>query len=501
MKKRWYFLIAIVVVIVALVVYSASGDDTSVEVTAIVESGDFDIVVSTTGELQAMNSTDIRGPEDLRDARVHSVKIVDLVPEGTIVHAGDYVATLDRSEATERLQNQADEIEADEATYRQTILDTTMTLLDYRNNIKDLEYALEEKQIILDQSQYEPPATIRQAEMNLDKAKRAYEQSVANYSLKLEQASAQIRKAEIRLEREYKEKEDLLRVLDQFDIYAPQPGMVIYKKEWGGAKRKVGSSINPWDPVVATLPDLTTMISKTYINEIDISKLSVGQEVTVGIDAFPDSEYTGKVVEVANVGEQLSTSDAKVFEVVIQLNETDTTLRPSMTTVNEILTGTYEDIIYIPLESVHSTDSMSYVLKTKGKVRQIVDLGQANENYIIVVEGLEAEDEIFLTIPEGSDDWNYEGWEIFEKVKQRRIEDAARKKEESAKRRLEMEEEMKRRDEMKKFNIENLPEEQKKKIQEMMKSGGGSIQMMQGGSSGRKPVVRAGRATTAGVQS
>ncbi|MBT7094649.1 MAG: hypothetical protein HN936_15480, partial [Bacteroidetes bacterium] len=175
--------------------------------------------------------------------------------------------------------------------------------------------------------------------------------------------------------------------------------------------------------------------------------------------------------------------------------------RPSMTTVNEILTGTYEDIIYIPLESVHSTDSMSYVLKTKGKVRQIVDLGQANENYIIVVEGLEAEDEIFLTIPEGSDDWNYEGWEIFEKVKQRRIEDAARKKEESAKRRLEMEEEMKRRDEMKKFNIENLPEEQKKKIQEMMKSGGGSIQMMQGGSSGRKPVVRAGRATTAGVQS
>ncbi|MEA1878152.1 MAG: HlyD family efflux transporter periplasmic adaptor subunit [Bacteroidota bacterium] len=472
MKKRYYYGAAILVIIVAIIIYSASGDDSAVEVSTLVERGEFNVVVSTTGELQALNSTDIRGPENLREVRVHSVKIVDLIPEGTIVKAGEYVATLDRSEATQRLQSQADELISDEAAYNQTLLDTTITLLDIRNKIKDLEYGLEEKEIVLSQSQFEPPATIRQAEMNLDKAKRALEQSKINYMLKEEQTKSQVRRAKGRLDEEYREREKLLKALEGFEIYAPQSGMVIYKKEWGGAKRKVGSSINAWDPVVATLPDLTTMISKTYVNEIDISKLAAGQTVLVGVDAFPDREYTGVVIEVANVGEQLSTSDAKVFEVIVQLNETDSILRPSMTTVNEVLTGTYKDVIFIPLESVHSTDSMSYVIKAKNKIRQIVDLGKANENYIIVSEGLEAGEEVLLTIPLGSEDWEYSGWDIFEKVKLRRIEEEKRKKEEAAQRREQMEKEMKQREDMKKFNMDNLPADQRKRVQQMMKSGG-----------------------------
>lgn len=484
MKKRWYFVIAVVVVVTAIIIYSTSGKDSVVEVTAVVERGDFDVVVSTTGELQALNSTDIRGPEDLREVRVHNVKIVDLIPEGTVVKAGDYVATLDRSEATQRLQSQADELISDEANYNQTLLDTTITLLENRNRIKDLEYALEERQIILDQSQYEPPATIRQAEMNLDKAKRAYEQALANYKLKEEQTKSQVRRAKNRLDDEYKERAQLMKALEGFEIFAPQPGMVIYKRERGGAKRKVGSSISAWDPVVATLPDLTVMISKTYVNEIDISKVDIGQGVKVGVDAFPDREYTGTVMEVANVGEQLSTSDAKVFEVVIRINESDSILRPAMTTVNEILTGTYEDVVFIPLESVHSTDSMSYVLKVKNKKRQIVDLGKANENFIIVKEGLDEGEEVYLTIPEGSEEWDYSGWDIFDKLKQRKIEEDRIKKEESAQRRKQMENELKQREEMKKFNMENLPADQRKKLQQMMQKNGSGMQAKRGGSQG-----------------
>ena len=469
MKKRWIWGIPTLVIIIAIIIYSSSGKEASVEITSTVKFGEFEVIVSTTGELQALNSVEIKGPENLREARVHSVKIVDLVPEGTVVKAGDYVATLDRTEATDRLQSQDDEIEADEASYRQTILDTTMQLRDYRNTIKDLEYSLEEKQIILDQSQYEPPATIRQAEMNLDKAKRAYEQAVSNYSLRKEQAEAQIRKAELRLQREYQQRADLMRVLDQFEIYAPQPGMVIYKKEWGGAKRKVGSSINPWDPVVATLPDLSIMISKTYINEIDISKIKNGQSVKLGVDAFPEREYTGVIIDVANVGEQLPNSDAKVFEVSIQLNETDTTLRPAMTTVNQVLTNKYKEVLFLPLEAIHNTDSMSYVILVDEKRRQIVDLGESNANSIIVTEGLEEGDDVYMTIPEGSEDWEIDGWDIYEKVKARRIEEEKRKREEGERMRQLREEQ----DKMKGFDLENLPQEQRQRIEQMMRSGGG----------------------------
>ncbi len=69
--------------------------------------------------------------------------------------------------------------------------------------------------------------------------------------------------------------------------------MVIYKRDRSGAKRKVGSSISPWDNVVATLPDMSTMISKTYVNEIDVSKVKTEQQVDILVDAFPGEEIYG----------------------------------------------------------------------------------------------------------------------------------------------------------------------------------------------------------------
>ena len=66
--------------------------------------------------------------------------------------------------------------------------------------------------------------------------------------------------------------------------------MVIYARNWNG-KKEPGARISAWDPIVAELPDLSDMISKTYVNEVDISKVRVGQEVDIKVDAFPDKKY------------------------------------------------------------------------------------------------------------------------------------------------------------------------------------------------------------------
>ena len=72
---------------------------------------------------------------------------------------------------------------------------------------------------------------------------------------------------------------NLQEFLAQFTIKAPSPGMVIYKKEFNGAKRKTGSTVNPFDRIIATLPDLSTMISKMYVSEIEVNKVKNGQKV------------------------------------------------------------------------------------------------------------------------------------------------------------------------------------------------------------------------------
>ena len=198
--------------------------------------------------------------------------------------------------------------------------------------------------------------------------------------------------------------------------------------DWSGEKRTAGTEINTWDLAVATLPDLSTMVSMTYVNEIDISKLKTGQQVRVGVDAFPEKEFTGEVVEVANIGQQLPNTDAKVFEVRIELNERDTILRPSMTTSNHVITEVLDSVLFIPLESVHANDSLTYVYTRNGK-KQVVVLGPSNENFIVVDMGLEKGDRLYLSMPENPETFAYTGLALKEEIDRRKAEEERLRKE------------------------------------------------------------------------
>lgn len=384
----------------------------------------FEISVMVTGELQALNVTEIQGPSELRSRslRIRNVKIQELITEGSVVDSGDWVATLDRSEADNQLKDIMDEIERLESVYLRARLDTTIELRSLRDNLINLRFAVEEAKITLEQSKYEPPATIRQAEINLEKAERAYAQTQMNYKLKVQESKANVREVQINLDRAKRRQVDMLAVLKKFDITAPSPGMVIYQRDWDGTKRTAGTEINPWDLTIATLPDMSTMISKTYVNEIDISKIKSGQEVRIGVDAFPERKYTGAVFEVANIGEQLPNTDAKVFEVRIELNEKDTILRPSMTTSNQIVTKVYDEVLYLPLEAVRTNDSITFVY-THNKERQVVVVGESNENSIIIEQGLEEGDMVYLSTPKEPELFTFTGTELIDVIKQREEEE------------------------------------------------------------------------------
>lgn len=423
MKKP--LIITAIVVIVAtlfLIVINrmANKEDPSI-LYAEVKHGIFEIIVTTTGELQAENSTEIRAPESLasKNQRFRDIKIQNLIPEGTVVKEGDYVATLDRTEADNTLKDDLSRLDVMMNDHQTKMLDTTLQLADLRNNLNNLKFNMEEAEIALEQSKYEPPTTIRQNTMNLEKANRTYLQAQKSYELKTRQIEASMRRVNEELRRQREKIAEMESLLKDFVIVAPAPGMIIYKKEWGGAKRKVGSTISPFDPVVATLPDLSSFISKTYVNEIDISKVKRGQKVRVSVDAFPDKSYTGEVISVANIGEQLPNTDAKVFEVVMKLNESDPILRPSMTTGNQIVTNTFPDVVFIPLECVYATpDSIPYVYTKNGK-KQIIVLGESNENQIIVEQGLEPGTMLHLTQPENPEELSFVGEELKEVVKER----------------------------------------------------------------------------------
>jgi HlyD family secretion protein len=89
---------------------------------------------------------------------------------------------------------------------------------------------------------------------------------------------------------------------------------------------------------------------------------------------------------------------------LVEIEGTDATLRPSMTTSNRIIAQVLSDVMFIPLESLHTqNDSITYVFKKDGIniLKQEVILGETNSNEAVVIAGLQPDEKIFLSLPAG----------------------------------------------------------------------------------------------------
>lgn len=407
-RNRWFLGAVGALLVVVLGGWLMSGGPVSAESALVgsVERGEFVVGVTTSGELRAQKFVQITGPANAQQAEVYQMKIASIVPEGTTVKAGEMVAELDRSTIASKIAEVSLALQKAQAVHEQAMLDSTLNLSKAREEMRNMELVLEEKKLAQEQARYEAPTIKRQAEIDLERADRALAQAKVDYRTKTEQARAKMREVGADLERQRNKLGVVQEVMQGFTIRAPSPGMVIYVKEWNGKKRAAGSQVSAWDPGVATLPDLSVMESVTYVNEIDVRKISVGQTARITLDSDPTKELIGKVTGVANMGEQRPNADAKVFEVKLEIEGSDTTLRPGMTTGNTIQTFRAANALSVSLEALSSEAGIPLVFLQDGGrvVKQEVETGAMNDDAVVIVAGLEEGDRVLLVPPKNRDE-------------------------------------------------------------------------------------------------
>ena len=401
MKKRILFISIGIIALLIIVLVAFRKKSPEKELYTTVKKGNFEVIVTTTGELRAKNETEINIPSELRSLGIYQIKITDLIPEGTIIKQGDYVASLDKTEIMTKLNESNLNVQKWQSELKQAQLDTTLTLRTARDEMLNQKYLVEQKKLEKEQSKFEAPAILRNAEIEYEKAQRNYEQQLENYKTKVAQAKTKVAIIQADLSKAQNQLDGFMNIMNQLSIMAPQGGMLIYAKDWDGKKRVVGSSISPWDPTVATLPDLAVMEVVTYISEVDIQKIKVDFDVEIGLDSDPSKKLKGKINSVASIGEQKPNSDAKVFEVVIDVLTPDTTLKPSMTTSCKILCANLKDVIYAPIESVQRAGNIYYVyVSGQGKTyKQEVKTGVSNETDIFITDGVTENMKLLLSTP------------------------------------------------------------------------------------------------------
>ncbi|HZH71305.1 MAG TPA: efflux RND transporter periplasmic adaptor subunit, partial [Mariniphaga sp.] len=190
--------------------------------------------------------------------------------------------------------------------------------------------------------------------------------------------------------------------LDAATIKAPRNGMVMYARNRYRRKIRVGDNVSQWNPAIASLPDLSVLISETFVEEIQITKLQEGDSVSITVDAIPGKVYSGKVSKIANIGQELSGFDSKVFGVTIDIYNSDPALRPAMTSNNNIFINNMRDVLTIPRDGLFAENGKNFVyLKKAGVVyKQPVTIGFENETDYVITSGLKEDDKILLNLPD-----------------------------------------------------------------------------------------------------
>lgn len=371
---------------------------------AVVKRSDFTIPVLATGELKAKNSKSVRGPFEMQSVNVYETTISQIIPEGTQVKKGDFVAQLDQTPLATKISEVKNELDKVQTQLEQALIDTTIELRNLREQIKDLEFTIQEKRIQMELNRFEPQAILRQNQLDLEKAERDLNKNISSFKLSQEKAEAKIREILTNKRQAELKMSALNDVSQKFTITAPSDGMIIYRRSWNGTKVGPGSQVQAWNPVVAELPDLSDMVVQAFVNEVDINKVDLGMPVNIKVDALPDKFYSGHILAVANIGENYRNYDSKVFEISVQLNEKDSLVRPAMTCGLEIVTDTFQSVLNVPLEAVFR-DSLIYVYLDQNNkpIKQEVLAGDANDDALMILLGVPEGQKIYLNEPPEAD--------------------------------------------------------------------------------------------------
>jgi multidrug efflux pump subunit AcrA (membrane-fusion protein) len=404
-KYKWTFIGAGVVVAIALALW-AINNSKEVHSTYVVRRTNFERYIETKGEIHGKNALYITLDDIFKDneLRLSGLRIKDMVPEGTIVKKGDWVATLDQASITQRIQENRDELERRLAYFNDAKIDSTITLTTMRQRINELQYDLRYNELDLQQAKFESPAYQRRIQTSYNQKVRQIDRSKRDYELRRIDLSNRLRRFEERYNAILLTDEKLKKALEASNITSPQAGMVIYARVRGNRKIRVGDEVGPWRPEIVSIPDLSVLVSETYVEEIDIARISLGDSVLINVDALPGERYRGNIIQIANVGQELSGFESKVFSVTIELADANSKLLPGMTSTNQIIQQRIPQQLIIPKSSLYADENKSYVyIKKGGRVwKKQVETGADNNEFIIVTQGLEEKDRILISPPENA---------------------------------------------------------------------------------------------------
>ena len=379
----------------------SANDVESVEVTR----GTFHDRSVIRGEIKALRSQALTAPSEAGELR-----IIEIAANGAAVRKGDVVIAFDTTTLSQRVAEKQSDLRASQAEISKADAEGRLKLEEFTTGRVTAEFDVERARLDVRAGSLQSRFDERKAELALsDKQQKLQETDVVLSSGRTATA-ATVGGLEGKLERARAELGRTSRGLEALVVRAPSDGVMVVAENWragqfgqGNRPFQVGDSA--WAGAqIAELPDLSSARMTAMVDEVDRSRLSLGQAATIRVDALSDAELPARLISIGTIARSDMSGGfppKRGFEVVLELKATEPRLRPGMSAVARVAVASHANQVLVPSRALfpRGGQSVAWLVTPRGLEPRIVRVAHRNDEMSAIASGLEPGDRVAVTAP------------------------------------------------------------------------------------------------------
>ena len=257
------------------------------------------------------------------------------------------------------------------------------------------EHAVEAAELETLKNEMETKIKAEQNLQALEEAKAKLAMLRESFPLKRAAAAAELRLLEIKRDRAAAARAHAVANATAMTIRSPIDGLVVPKMAWKGngiGDVQEGDDRWPGSPVLEVVSQ-SSMQVRAKVNQADAAAIRTGQPVTVRLDAYPDIELRGRILQMGPIAAAGSFSPrARSFSAIVGIDGSHARVLPDLSAAVDVEVERVHNALVVPRSAVHEAAGKATV--SVGGSDRTVTLGPRDAMFVVITDGLRAGDEV-----------------------------------------------------------------------------------------------------------
>jgi HlyD family secretion protein len=371
---------------------SQSGSVNSATHSVTVKRGDFRHTLRLSGTVGAVRSYSVQAPR-LTGQMSSIMVITKIVRNGTHVRPGDVLAELDRQNQLKNILDKQAEYDNLVQQIRKKQADQEAARAADETELKGAEVDVQTARVEMRKNDVVPGYQAEINKVNLAEAEAKLKQLKDTFALKREAQAAELRILEIQRDRAKRTAEYAQSNIENMTIISPMDGLAVLTPLNKGSSMvdpQEGDEVRSGSNIMVVVNPSEMQVS-TRVNQVDISKVYVGQPAEVRLDAYRDLVFPGKVESIGAMGTSSTyLKRIRYFSVVISIKGSNPKLLPDLTAAVDLQLQSAGNVLILPREAIGFKEGKAFVvvLENGATREQAVSLGPVNEFEAVIQNGL-----------------------------------------------------------------------------------------------------------------